>query len=92
MLRPDQTPGDGLDVREHPELGPTLYRDRDIWPPLRVESVEKMFSLLDEGTSNMTKAATLLNKGAQSCFVSVYACAFVHYVFFGDLADFSLVV
>jgi hypothetical protein len=67
LLRPDQTPGDGLDVREHPELGPTLYRDRDVWPPVRVESVEKMFKLLDEGTSNMTKAATLLNKGANFC-------------------------
>ncbi len=35
LLRPDENPPDGLDLRDHPELGPTLYRDRDIWPPVR---------------------------------------------------------
>jgi hypothetical protein len=48
LLRPDANPPDGLDLKDHPELGPTLYRDREIWPPLPIDSVEHMFAMLDE--------------------------------------------
>ena len=48
LLRPESNPPDGLGLKDHPELGPTLYRDREIWPPLPIDSVEHMFAMLDE--------------------------------------------
>ncbi len=80
LLRPDENPPDGLDLKDHPELGPTLYRDRDIWPALPVVSVKDMFTMLDEGVSNMTKAATNLNKAssrAHTVFSLIYTYASV---------------
>ena len=83
LLRPDQNPPDGLDLKDHPELGPTLYRDRDIWPALPVASVKDMFTMLDEGVSNMTKAATNLNKAssrAHTVFSLIYTYASIWHI------------
>ncbi len=83
LLRPDENPPDGLDLKDHPELGPTLYRDRDIWPALPVASVKDMFTMLDEGVSNMTKAATNLNKAssrAHTVFSLIYTYASMEYL------------
>jgi hypothetical protein len=81
LLRPNEMKGEGLEVREHPEFGPTLYRDRDVWQPIRVANPERMFQLLDEGTSNMTKAATLLNKGTRN----MYHCVRPRLLFQNDM-------
>ena len=62
LLHPEKNPDSGLDLKENPDLGPTLYIGNQIYPSTTMDSIETMIAMLNAGELNMTKAATNLNK------------------------------